>query len=57
MPGINIHKITTVKRKLACGFRSVGGLRISLYNAITLEEALTLVDFMKEFQQTILNVS
>ena len=34
---------------LSC--RSVGGLRISLYNAITLEEAQVLVQFMKEFQQ------
>jgi len=33
------------------GHRSVGGLRISLYNAISIEEAQRLVSFMKEFQE------
>jgi len=33
------------------GHRSVGGLRASLYNALTLEEVQSLVSFMKEFQQ------
>lgn len=31
------------------GHRSVGGLRASLYNAVTLEAVKTLVDFMKHF--------
>ena len=33
------------------GHRSVGGLRASLYNAVTVESAEELVKFMKEFQQ------
>jgi phosphoserine aminotransferase len=33
------------------GHRSVGGLRASLYNAIEVDEAKTLHDFMKQFQQ------
>jgi len=33
------------------GHRSVGGLRISLYNAVTLEDTQKLIDFMIEFQQ------
>jgi len=33
------------------GHRSVGGLRASLYNALTLESVQALVDFMKEFQK------
>jgi len=32
------------------GHRSVGGIRASLYNAITVEEVGKLVKFMKEFQ-------
>lgn len=32
------------------GHRSVGGLRVSLYNAISLVETNFLVDFMREFQ-------
>ncbi|CAL1295174.1 unnamed protein product [Larinioides sclopetarius] len=32
------------------GHRSVGGIRISLFNAITLDEAKALVEFLKEFQ-------
>lgn len=31
------------------GHRSVGGLRVSLYNAVTLEQTKRLVDFMKQF--------
>lgn len=34
------------------GHRSVGGIRVSLYNAITLDEVSTLVAFMLEFQKT-----
>jgi phosphoserine aminotransferase len=30
-------------------FRSVGGIRASLYNAITVDETQQLVDYMKEF--------
>ncbi|KAH7699905.1 Protein F26H9.5 [Aphelenchoides avenae] len=33
------------------GHRSVGGIRASLFNAVTLAEAQHLADFMKEFQQ------
>ncbi len=33
------------------GHRSVGGLRASLYNAVTVEASEELVKFMKEFQQ------
>ena len=31
--------------------RSVGGIRASLYNAVTLEDTQTLVDFMKKFYE------
>lgn len=31
------------------GHRSVGGIRASLYNAITIEETTILVNYMKEF--------
>ena len=31
------------------GHRSVGGIRASLYNAVTVDEAALLADFMKEF--------
>ena len=34
------------------GHRSVGGMRISLYNAVELEAVEALVSFMKEFQRT-----
>jgi phosphoserine aminotransferase len=33
------------------GHRSVGGLRASVYNALPMESAQALVDFMKEFQR------
>ncbi|KAK5649844.1 hypothetical protein RI129_000873 [Pyrocoelia pectoralis] len=33
------------------GHRSVGGMRASLYNAVTYEDVETLVNYMKEFQQ------
>lgn len=33
------------------GHRSVGGLRASIYNALPVESARVLVDFMKEFQR------
>jgi phosphoserine aminotransferase len=33
------------------GHRSVGGLRASIYNASTIEDAKALVEFMKEFQR------
>lgn len=32
------------------GHRSVGGIRASLYNAVTLSDTETLVNYMKEFQ-------
>lgn len=34
------------------GHRSVGGIRVSLYNAVTLEWVATLTDFMDEFART-----
>jgi phosphoserine aminotransferase len=34
------------------GHRSVGGMRVSLYNAVTLEAVQSLVGFMHEFQRT-----
>ena len=34
------------------GHRSVGGLRVSLYNAVTLEQTKRLIDFMKQFHVT-----
>lgn len=34
------------------GHRSVGGMRISLYNAVTLEAVETLAGFMREFRRT-----
>ncbi|XP_052284080.1 phosphoserine aminotransferase-like isoform X1 [Dreissena polymorpha] len=34
------------------GHRSVGGIRASLYNAVTAEETKVLADFMKDFFQT-----
>ncbi len=33
------------------GHRAVGGIRISLYNGISLEETTQLVDFMQTFQK------
>jgi len=33
------------------GHRSVGGMRVSLYNAVTLEAVETLTSFMREFQR------
>jgi phosphoserine aminotransferase len=34
------------------GHRSVGGMRVSLYNAVTLEAVQALTTFMREFQRT-----
>ena len=34
------------------GHRSVGGMRASLYNAVTPEAVEALVNFMREFQRT-----
>jgi phosphoserine aminotransferase len=33
------------------GHRSVGGIRAAIFNALSLEEVQTLVDYMREFQQ------
>ena len=33
------------------GHRSVGGIRASIYNAVTLESVEALVSFMKDFEQ------
>jgi phosphoserine aminotransferase len=35
------------------GHRSVGGLRASLYNAISLDDVEHLIQFMKEFQERV----
>jgi phosphoserine aminotransferase len=34
------------------GHRSVGGMRVSLYNAVTMEAVHALTGFMREFQRT-----
>jgi phosphoserine aminotransferase len=34
------------------GHRSVGGMRVSLYNAVGLDAVQALTDFMREFQRT-----
>jgi phosphoserine aminotransferase len=34
------------------GHRSVGGMRVSLYNAVTLGAVSSLVNFMREFERT-----
>lgn len=34
------------------GHRSVGGIRASLYNAVTVDEVALLIDFMKDFLKT-----
>jgi phosphoserine aminotransferase len=34
------------------GHRSVGGMRVSLYNAVTLEAVEALISFLREFQRT-----
>ena len=34
------------------GHRSVGGMRASIYNAMTLEGVETLADFMKKFKKS-----
>jgi phosphoserine aminotransferase len=34
------------------GHRSVGGMRVSLYNAVEPSSVETLVSFMREFQRT-----
>ena len=33
------------------GHRSIGGMRASIYNAVTIETVRILVDFMREFQK------
>ena len=33
------------------GHRSVGGMRASIYNAVTIETVEALVNFMREFQK------
>lgn len=40
------HKLKELK-----GHRSVGGLRASIFNAVSFEEVQVLVDFMKDFMQ------
>ena len=33
------------------GHRSIGGMRASIYNAMTMEGVDALIDFMKKFEQ------
>jgi phosphoserine aminotransferase len=33
------------------GHRSVGGMRASIYNAMPIEGVITLVDYMREFEE------
>ena len=33
------------------GYRTVGGIRASLYNAVSIESVRTLVEFMEDFQR------
>jgi len=42
----SVHNMIQLK-----GHRSVGGIRASMYNAMTVEEVTVVVNFMKEFQK------
>jgi len=45
-------KMSQARRMISLkGHRSVGGIRVSLYNAVTLEETQALADLMKEFKE------
>ena len=43
--------ISATDTALSFVFRSVGGIRVSMYNAVKLDDVKTLVDFMKDFRQ------
>lgn len=45
------HKQKSQMWRFVSPCRSVGGMRVSLYNAVTVEEAEALAHFMKEFQK------
>ena len=45
------REATSAQMAGTAGHRSVGGIRVSLYNAVTIEAVTALVDFMHEFQQ------
>jgi phosphoserine aminotransferase len=47
-----LQKAEQMKMMQLKGHRSVGGIRASLYNAITLENTQTLAGFMKEFYES-----
>lgn len=47
-----LQKSDQLGMKQLKGHRSVGGIRASLYNAITLEETETLAKFMGEFMES-----
>lgn len=47
-----LQKAELIKMVQLKGHRSVGGIRASLYNAITLENTETLAKFMKEFSES-----
>ena len=34
------------------GYRDIGGIRVSTYNAVTVDHVKTLVDFMEQFVKT-----
>ena len=34
------------------GYRDIGGIRVSMYNAVTVDQVKTLVSFMEEFVRT-----
>lgn len=50
-PGSGTEALAGQMWRFVSPCRSVGGMRASLYNAVTVEEAGALADFMKEFQK------
>ena len=42
---------TTRGLQLLRGYQSMGGMRASIYNAMTLQGVEALIDFMQEFQR------
>lgn len=45
-----LQQAEALKMKQLKGHRSVGGIRASLYNAMTIEETKQLADFMRAFR-------
>ena len=50
LEGEFVKKAADIKIDGVKGHRSVGGIRASLYNAVTMEDVNVLADFMKSFQ-------